>query len=237
MAEDKPSSILAVILGASVFPDSPKLGESRAFYNSQADIKDYFSDVHGLAIPKHNIFSLFDDSRSPAEQLTEIAKFLSKRTEELRSEGSPAKDLLFYYVGHGLFTRGDQKYCLAVRSTNEINESATSIRASDLASVVLECAAFLRRYLILDCCFSARIFNEFQSGPLNAVRAQIQYEFPERGTALLCSSSAQGPSLAPEGRVRTMFSGALVEALRQGDSRCGRRLSFGELGSLVKDNL
>jgi hypothetical protein len=47
---------------------------------------------------------------------------------------------------------GDRMYCLAVRSTNEINEGASSIRSTDLASVIKENAAFLRCYLILDSC-------------------------------------------------------------------------------------
>src|SRR5258705_6499833 len=196
MAEDQPAGMLAVILGASNFPDAPKVSEGRAFYLSAADIKQYLSHESGLAIPRHNILSLFDDSRSPTDQLMEIAKFLSRRTLELKNEGSRAQDLLIYYVGHGLFTRGDQAYCLAVRSTNEINEGASSIRSNDLASVIKEHGAFLRRYLILDCCFAASIYKEFQSGPLNAVRAQIQHELPERGTALLCSSSPREASIA-----------------------------------------
>src|SRR5436190_3003988 len=147
MSQDQPARMLAVILGASNFPDAPKLSEGRAFYLSAADIKQYLSHESGLAIPRHNILSLFDDSRSPTDQLMEIAKFLSRRTLELKNEGSRAQDLLIYYVGHGLFTRGDQAYCLAVRSTNEINEGASSIRSNDLASVIKEHGAFLRRYL------------------------------------------------------------------------------------------
>lgn len=237
MPEGQRSGMLAVILGASLFPDSPKLAESRAFYISAADVKDYIGQESGLAIPRRNIVSLFDDSRSPADQLTEIAKFLSRRPGELRTEGCEVDALLVYYVGHGLFNRSDQKYCLAVRSTNEINEGATSIRASDLASVIREHAAFVRRYLILDCCFSASIYQEFQSAPLNAVRTQIKYEFPLRGTALLCSSSARDASLAPAGLDHTMFSGALISALRQGHTSCGQKLSFFELGKLVEQIL
>src|SRR5271157_1673988 len=153
--------MLAIILGASYFPEAPKLAEGRAFYISASDMKDYLSQEAGLGIPKRNILSLFDDSHSPTDQLMEIAKFLSRRSLELKNEDSRAEDLLIYYVGHGLFTRADLTYCLAVRATNEINEGASSIRSNDLASVIKEHAAFLRRYLILDCCFSASIYKEF----------------------------------------------------------------------------
>ena len=207
--------MLAVVLGASTFPNAPKLADGRAFYISAADVIDYLRGESGLTLPRHNILSLFDDSRSPSDQLMEIAGFLTRHELELKSEGARAEDLLIYYVGHGMFTRGDQAYCLAIRSTNEINEGATSIRATDLASVIKENAAFLRRYLIFDCCFAASIYKEFQSGALSAARVQIAAEFPERGTALLCSSNAREPSLAPHGLERTMFSNALLEALRR----------------------
>lgn len=229
--------MLALLLGASTFPNAPKLAEGRAFYISAADVKEYLCEDRGLALPRRNILSLFDDSRSPSDQLVEVAGFLTRRTLELKNEGKRVGDLLIYYVGHGLFTRGDQAYCLAVRSTNEINQGATSIRAGDLAGVIKDNAAFLRRYLILDCCFAASIHKEFQSGALAAARVQIANEFPERGTAILCSSNAHEPSLVPQGLDRTMFSNALILALREGHEVGGPRLSFCELGELVKENL
>src|SRR5260370_41503374 len=130
MLQERPGCVLAVILGASHFPDAVMLAEGPAFYMSAADVREYLTQQSGLAIPRRNILSLFDDSRSPTDQIIEIAKFLSRRSLELKNESSRVEDLLIYYVGHGLFTRSDQAYCLAVRSTNELNEGASSIRAS-----------------------------------------------------------------------------------------------------------
>lgn len=237
MAGERSTRMLAVVIGASTFPNAPKLAQGRAFYISAADVVDYLRSEDGLGLPRRNLLSLFDDSRSPSDQLMDVASFLSRRDFEMKKEGARAEDLLIYYVGHGLFTRGDQAYCLAIRSTNEINEGATSIRAGDLAGVIKEHAAFLRRYLILDCCFSASIYREFQSGPLTAARVQITAELPERGTALLCSSNARDPSLAPHGLDHTMFSNALLEALRNGHPAAGRSLCFSELGDIIKEKL
>src|ERR1700722_6846833 len=125
MPDEQPSRILAVVLGASTFPNAPKLAEGRAFYISAADIKEYFCDSAGLALPRRNVLSLFDDSRSPSDQLVEVAGFLPRRALGLKTEGIRVGDLFIFYVGHGLFPRGDQTYCLAIRSTNEINEGAT----------------------------------------------------------------------------------------------------------------
>jgi len=230
--------ILAILLGARTFPNAPKLTGGRAFLNSALDIEEYFSDEHGLGIPPQNILSLFDDSRSPSEQLVEVARFLDTRSQALKQEGARAEDLLIYYVGHGLFTRGDAAYCLAVRCTNAIDEGATSIRAGQLAGIVMRNAPFMRRYLILDCCFAASIHKEFQSGELNAATRQIEGEFPARlGTSLLCSSSARDVSLAPQGVSHTMFSSALIHALRNGHEAYGPRFSFSQLGDLVNEIL
>ena len=66
---------------------------------------------------------------------------------------------------------------------------------------------------------------------------KILDEFPEKGTTLLCSASAQDASIAPQGLSRTMFSDGLLKALRQGDPFFGPRLSLSDLGDLVKKYL
>ncbi len=238
MPDVQPSRVLAILLGASKFPESPQLLQGKFFYNSAADLEEYLADENGFGLNRQNILSLFDDSRAPSEQLIKIAEFLSRRSLQMKSEGLPPEDLLIYYVGHGSFTSGgDQAYCLAVRSTSQIDEGATSIRAADLAGVVKRNAAFMRRYLIIDSCFAGSIFKEFQSGPVTAVKVQLKRELPERGTALLCAASPDRPARAPQGLSRTMFSEALIHALRNGHDSCGPRLCFSELGELVKENL
>ena len=229
--------MLVVILGASNFPKASRLAAGRLFYDSAADFRDYLTDQNGLAVQKSNIQWLFDDNRAAGDQLEDIASFLDYRTNELKRQDSPAQDMLLYYVGHGLFARGGQTFCLAVRSTNENNEGATSIRAIDLASVLRDNATFLRRYLILDCCFSAVFSREFLSAPLEAARTKLKEDLPTRGTTLLCSSSSRDASLAPQNLGRTMFSSALVKVLREGHPSLGAKFSISELGDAVIERL
>lgn len=228
-----PSRTLAVVLGASVFPDAPTLADGRAFYISADDVRRYLRG--GLEVPDQRILWLFDDSRSPSDQLRAIGDFLERSTRQ--TEGDTPENLLIYYVGHGLFGTRDQAYSLAIRYTTARDEGSTSIRAGDLAGTIRSSASFLRRYLIFDCCFAGAINKEFQSGALHAARARIASEFPARGTALLCSSNATDASLAPEGLERTMFSFALIEALKIGHPALGERFTFSELGDLVKETL
>jgi hypothetical protein len=142
--------MLAVILGASRFPEAPNLTAGRQFMNSAADVEEYVkSENRGLAVPGDNVLYLFDDSRSGGDQVSAIGKFLAKKCPRIADKDGGPEDFLVYYVGHGLFTRGDEHaYCLAVRSTEEINVGGTSIRASDLASTIKENAPFLRRLLL-----------------------------------------------------------------------------------------
>src|SRR5271157_11640 len=196
-SEPNPRRTLAVLFGASWFRRAPKLAQGRAFYNSAEDFHEYLIDSAGLGLRRDNVDWLFDDSRSPSDQLQDIRDFLESRSTDLKDQGIPPQDLIVYYVGHGLFWGSEQAYCFAVRGTDERSEGLTSVRASDLASVIKAHARFLRKFLILDCCFSAAAYKEFQSGPLEAGRVKLLAELPQKGTTLLASASAHDPSLAP----------------------------------------
>jgi len=235
--DPSPQQTLALILGASSFRRAPKLAQGRAFNNSAQDFKEYLVSPKGMGIPDENINWLFDDSRSPSDQLGDIRDFLETRTAELTGKSTPPQDLILYYVGHGLFSGSDQTYCLAIRATDERSEGLTSIRATDLASIIKSGARFLRKFLIFDCCFSSAAYREFQSSPLTAGRVKIMDELPARGTTMLCSASSQDPSLAPQGLSHTMFSDGLLGALQHGHPSLGPRLSLSELGDLVKARL
>jgi hypothetical protein len=232
--EFEPVRSLAVILGASRYPKSPQLAGGRSFSQSASAFADYLTDRSGLTLPPSNLLDLFDDPASPSEQLEGIADFLRGSIDK---SGNKIRDLFIYYVGHGGFTPRDQAYFLAIRFTRENNEGATSIRISDLAFTIKESARLLRRYLVLDCCFAASAFKEFQSGPVQIMRAKTAEEFPTRGTSLLCSSSAREASVAPEKSTFTMFSDALLESLSQGSASLGERLSISDLGYLAKESL
>jgi hypothetical protein len=231
----QPERLLAVFLGASTYEESPNLADGSAFYNSANDLRNYLRNTY--AVPRKNIKWLFDDSHSPSDQLNELARFLSERCAALKVAGTPAEDLLIYYVGHGLFAR--EQYCLAIRATKENNEAFSSIRGADLAGVAKEYARLLRRFLIFDCCFSAAIYKEFQfqAAPMTIARSQVTRELPLKGTSLLCSSNAGDPSFVSSRLGRTMFSDALIMSLTTGDISLGNPMSFSELGDLVRENL
>jgi serine phosphatase RsbU (regulator of sigma subunit) len=225
---------LAIVIGASKFPNSPGLGNGDAFENSAQDFREYLHERNGLDIPTSDVLDLFDDPRPAGELLGLIIEFLEKRQKKTSTN---VERLLVYYVGHGGFTSTGQEYFLAVRSTKERNEGPSSIRISDLGHIIRENARFLCQYLILDCCFSAQAYKAFQSGPGDAAVTKTLDSVPRKGTALLCSSGPREVSLAPENCTYTMFSDALLKALRTGDPKFREYLSLSDLGALIERNL
>jgi hypothetical protein len=232
-----PETTLVAILGASEWPSSPELPSSEAFRKSAQDFEAYFRG-HPFNLRPENLCYLFDHKGSPLEINRELSEFLTRAQERATRDGRPIRDLILYYVGHGGFTKGgDQAYFLALRSTEVENEGVSSLRMVDLAGMIRHRAKDLRRYLILDCCFAEQAYQYYQSSsggdPAKVAHTKALLEFPDRGTALLCSSSKRDFSIAPTGEPHTMFSGALLDVLQTGDVSLETALSLENLGHRV----
>jgi hypothetical protein len=235
-----PETTLAVILGASEFR-AVQLANNPAFATSAANLRAYLLDTdNGFGLPPANLLWLFDADLEASALDEQLGEFLERRAEELVQAGSPPRDLLVYYVGHGGFgAGGESEYFLAIKRTRTGAEQFSSYTARGLANTLKNKARHLRKYVILDSCFSAAAYDSFQAqGPLDV--AQIQAEdllanrLPDKGTALLCATGPRNPALAPPGDPFTMFSGALVEVLRRGAPDGGEVLSLRVLADLTR---
>jgi hypothetical protein len=233
MADERtsPETTLAILLGASDWPKSPNLTPSNSFATSAQGIEAYLVGSESFGLPAENLLNLFDSQQSPNEIAWAITLFLKQSLMRMRTAGHPARNVIIYYIGHAGFIGSSRDYFLAMHSTIQNQEGISSIRMADLARVLVEEATHLRRYIILDCCFAASAFREFQSAPLQVARAKTLDSFPSKGTALLCSSGPRDPSSAPEGEAYTMFSGALLDVLYRGDPDFKVPLSLEELGT------
>ncbi|MBB5338394.1 tetratricopeptide repeat protein [Tunturiibacter gelidoferens] len=227
---------LLVTIGASRFPKAPELGGGSSFSRSAEALLAYFLGDDGFGLDRRNLLDLFDASHAAAQQLEEIAEFLDDKQRSVDANTLP-KNLLIYYVGHGLFTPTDRKYCLALRCTNASNIGFTAMRGRDLAEVVRNGAMHLRRFLILDCCFAGSMLGEFLSGPGEAANIQMIEDLPDRGTSLLCASSSQDVALAPARLDYTMFTDALLKVLNDGNPTLGEHLSMSDLKATVQNRL
>ena len=240
-----PPTTLVVLLGASEWPFSPEFQRSEAFDNSARGIIEYCLLPSAFGLPRDNLLNLFDSDKSADDIDIEIEQFLAERISRMKEIGPAARDLLVYFVGHGGFA-GDNEYYLAIRRTRASNPAASSILVTALARTLKENARFLRRIVILDCCFAASAFRAFQSAPTQAAIRQtldafevpgVGVGFPVRGTSLLCSSRHNKPSLLlPDGSA-TMFSKALLEALCTGSPYLLSPLSLYDVARLAEDFL
>src|SRR5579859_4111548 len=199
--EPSPRTTLGILLGASEWPFS-SLQSSPAFARSAKKVSDYFCDPSSFGLPPENWLDLFDKGHnSPSEVDQQIGTFLDQRISQKKQTEAPATDLIFYYIGHGIFARGhDQAYHLTIRCTRDDSLRTSAIAMAALADTLKTKARHLRRIVVLDCCFAAEAFKYMQSAPdqLAIRQTTLAFEekskgqgFPSRGTALLCSSGHQ----------------------------------------------
>jgi hypothetical protein len=224
------SRTLAVILGASVFPKAKDtLGENEAFFNSARGFRRYLLSNTGLNLSTGDLLDLFN-ADDPATGLNEkIGIFLDQRK-------ASATDLIVYYVGHGGFSRPGDEYYLAIRATDSTAEYFTSFAIRMMAQTLQLRAGLMRKYLILDSCFSAaaeKVFLAASGAALEVARRQTEDLLPKRGTALLCASGPRNPAKAPANQEFTMFSGALLDCLQSGSVELPLRMSLSDVGDLT----
>ena len=233
---------LLILLGASEWPLFPEFTSSGAFANAARELKAYFLDPKRFGLSPENVLDGFNSNHSADEQDAQIGQFLERRLAAIKATGHAARDLLVYFVGHGGFVGRDSDFYLAIRRTRMENPRASGIPMLSLADTLTEKARYLRRIIILDCCFAAAAFSAFQAGP-----AQVAIEktvdafevrqrsvgFPAKGTALLCSSSQKSPSLLLPDGSSTMFTKALLDALSEGLPPQRERLSLREVKDLA----
>jgi hypothetical protein len=82
------------------------------------------------------------------------------------------------------------------------------------------------------------------NGPLEVLRQNTQHQLPpadegpaQRGTALLCASGPRDPAKAPDGLSFTMFSGALLDTLKEGNPHGDDSFTLYQLGESVRNRI
>jgi hypothetical protein len=202
------------------------------FSNSAKAFQQYLLHPSGLSVRSDHLLDLFDDNRSFSEIDEEVERFL--RVAAARS-GHEIKNLVLYYTGHGVFSEGDLKYCLAVKSTRIGALGASAYRVNSLARTLNRFAPDARKFIIIDACFAGAAQPDFiPQGPVaERMEEQTMAGFAESGTALLCAASAADIALAPVFGTYTMFSDALLNVMQSGSPNRGAYLSFDDIRTLA----
>src|SRR5256885_6407884 len=95
-----PQTTLLVLLGANAWPFSPEFQSSEAFANAARRLKAYFLNPRPFGLPPENLLDLFDADQSVDELDVAIGQFLQQRMIAMKTTGTPARDLLLYFIGH-----------------------------------------------------------------------------------------------------------------------------------------
>src|SRR2546428_1603202 len=160
-----PQTTLVILLGASAWPLSPEFQHSEAFANAARRLKAYFLNPRPFGLPAENLLDLFDSEKSADELDVAIGLFLGQRLAAMKATGNAARDLLLYFIGHGGFVGRDSDFFLAIRRTRMDNPRASGLQVLSLADTLTNGARYLRRIIVLDCCFAAAAFSAFEAGP------------------------------------------------------------------------
>ena len=188
------------------------------------DANDWADELGARGFEVKRLLDLYDSD--------EAAPRLGQRIRDFLREGAAVcKDVIVYYIGHGSFD--DKEYLLSLHDSRQ-DAPDTRYRFKHLHQAVKSEARHARKYFVLDCCFASAAMRELMSDDAAAqvvigeVRDGAADDEPQKGTALLCASSQSEPARAPAGETYTMFTGALLEALRADDGT-PRRLTLNQV--------
>ncbi|WP_405361007.1 hypothetical protein OG535_22460 [Kitasatospora sp. NBC_00085] len=193
----------AVVVGtarhaAAVVPDGaaalPRLPDLPSAATTARDIAAVLHEVCGMA--PDQITLLVDPPNDGV-----VVAAVEEAVAEARGP------VLFYFVGHGLLSAGDELYVATSASTGagRVAYAVPFQSVRDPLSGCLQPTA-----VILDCCFSglADVGGGLRRDPFVSARP--------RGSFLLTSASGFDRSYAPEGERHTRFSGELLRLLGEG---------------------
>lgn len=243
-----PQTTLVILLGASEWPQYHDFQSSKAFANAAKGIRDYFLNQQTFGLPDVNLLDLFDSEKSADDQDKEISQFLNRHVRDMKEAGNPARDVLLYFVGHGGIVGHNSDFYLAIRRMRKENPSISGLQMMALAKTLKEEARFLRRIVILDCCFAAAAYSSFQGCPdeLAIEKTKVAFQVgntaagsptPTKGTTLLCSSGKKSQAMLLSDGSSTMFTKAFLDALAQGKTSSNARLTMDEVKNATADLL
>jgi uncharacterized caspase-like protein len=165
-----------------------------------------------------------NDAREFAEVLKdpetcgfETRLYLNPSSQEVLSDldqisGELGQDdtLLFYYSGHGKL-RGNE-LCLVSNETTATSLGATSIKAQVVLEY-LQASHANRRILILDCCHSGAIGQNYKGGDSESTLAGLAHGF---GSYILTASTTIEAAEEREEGGHGVFTKVLIDCLREG---------------------
>jgi hypothetical protein len=188
---------VAFLVGNDTFPNDPSIPPLRFPRNDAKELGEILADQETCG---------FETKLYLNEPSYKILEDLDHISGQLTTDDT----LLFYYSGHGKL-RGNE-LCLVSTNTRSDRLKATSIKAQEVLGYLRESFA-RRRVLILDCCHSGVVTNDFKGEDLQSTLDALSHSF---GTYILSASTAIQLAEEREQDGHGIFTKALIDCLREG---------------------
>ncbi|GAA2453179.1 caspase, EACC1-associated type [Streptomyces glaucus] len=198
-----PRRSACVLIGVD---DYTLLDSLRSVRHNLVELRAVLTDEEIWGIPEDRIVTVANPA-APADLVGPI-----------RQAGLLAEDtLIVYYAGHGLLDRHERQLLLTLPGSAE-DQPDTCVRAGDVRRAIRDTGSALRRVLILDCCFSGQVLTEMAGADRGRQGGRVAVETLRgvEGSYVMTSAPRDRPSHAPDPRRCTVFTGALVDVMRQG---------------------
>jgi caspase domain-containing protein len=193
-----PDRSRAVLIGASRYAD-PELPALPAVRKNLDDLRDVLTSESGTGLPATHCTVVYD----PADP--------ASAGKALRQAAREADDLLLvYYAGHGLIWSRSNELYLAMTGTDGEEVGTSALRYAEVRETFMSSTA-RTKVLILDCCFAGRAIGTM-SNAANALLGRVDVE----GVYILTATEPNQLAHAPDGSRNTVFTGELLQILRDG---------------------
>ncbi|MFD7295309.1 esterase-like activity of phytase family protein [Streptomyces sp. NPDC059897] len=207
-------------------------------------VNDYRHDsMERLDSVQRNLEQLTEVLLDPAvggfesDRVTVLANPLAARqvTAAIEAAGELAAEdtLIVYYAGHGMRDGEDNRLFLTLPDT-ERGQPETCVDTKYVRKAISRSPA-PRTVLILDCCYSAQWTRDgSMSGGESGGEVAARSVRDLKGLYLMASSPHNRASHAPDPDHCSVFTGALVEVLQQGDAEAGESIRLKDVFDRVR---
>jgi WD40 repeat protein len=189
-----------LLVGTGTYASGSGLEPVAAVSSTLTDLGQVLVERCGVAPARLRVL------RDP-ENPTQVGLALAEEAEQA------TEVLLFYYVGHGVISRGGQLYVATGatdRRPTRLTHTALAYPAVREALLASKARAVI---VVLDCCFSGRAVETLGAGEIGEIADLAAV----RGGYVLAAASREEMALAPAGQPHTAFTGELIRLLTDGD--------------------
>lgn len=198
-----PERSVCVLIGVPDYEHLPSLPSVR---QNLSELKAALTDQNIWGIPEDRVVTVLGPNS--AFDLVEPIRVAARRADDT---------LIVYYTGHGLLNEAETELWLTLPNSAE-EQPDTCVRADDVKLAIRKHGAARRRVLILDCCFSGQVMTKLSADDHVAKgrAAAVRTLRGVAGSYVMTSAPRDRPAYAPDKSRCTLFTGALVDVMREG---------------------